>query len=562
MKKNILIKGAMSLLLAGSMVSCSDDYLDTEPQMGIDATLITATVDNARKAMYGVCRGMYNQWQSMDQGFNGEAYVANFYGEIPSQDQFQYYWASWNGHMNLDWATIRNYKMCRQMWTYAYTLIGQANDILVGIDNAEGLEAERNFVKAQVLTLRAHSYFRLLQVYAPRWEDTDNGNTKCIVMRLTPTTGDAPLVTMAAVLDQIYADLTEAVRLFESAPSVKRTNIWEPDLNVCYGVFSRVAMLKHDWKTAQEMANKARQGYPIMSADEYQLGFSTPNGEWMWASSGELVDEIYYWAHGVLYACNGFCATSYDWGAGVINIDLYRQIPENDIRRNLYLTGDKVPSFGEEKWYDPKYVDEVNIGLKYGSVNTRNRTFIDNWGRSLPPVAQLGYTRPYKMAEGAEAQEGVAGPLLALGAQYKYWCVDERGRGYVNFMRGAEMLLNEAEAAYHNEQPGVAKACLEELNANRQEGYVCDKTGEALLEEIQLYRRIELWGEGFNWFDFKRWNKRIERRPWVANDPTSGNIPLVNSFVVEPTKSNGWRFAIPQSETDYNNAINLSELGY
>lgn len=560
MKKNIIIKGAMSLFLAGSMASCASDYLDTEPQMGIDAGLITATVDNARKAMYGVCRGMYNQWQSMDQGFNGEAFITNFYGEIPSQDQFQYYWAQWNGHMNLDWAGVRNYKMCNFAWTYAYTLIGQANDILAGIDNAEGLEAERNYVKAQTLTLRAHSYFRLLQVYAPRWEDSNDGATKCIVLRTTPTTGDTPLVSMKEVLDQIYADLNTAIDLFSKAPGVKRTNIWEPNLEICYGIYSRVALLKHDWALAQEMANKARQGYPIMSADEYQLGFSQPNAEWMWASSGELVDEIYYWAHGVYYACNGHLACSYDYGAGSINIDLYRQIPENDIRRNLFLTGDKVPSFNDEKWYNPDFINEVSISLKNDPINTRSKAQIQGWARSLPPVAENGYRYPYELPE--DAEDGAAGPIYAYGAQFKYWCVDDRGRGYVNFMRGAEMLLNEAEAAYHNGNEGVAKACLEELNKNRQEGYVCDKAGQALLDEIRLYRRIELWGEGFNWYDFKRWNLPIERRAWVANDPTSGNFPIVNSFVVEPTKANGWRFAIPESETNYNDAINLAELGY
>lgn len=553
MKKNILIKGLMGVVLAGSMVSCSEDYLNTEPQMGISAGDVYATVDAARKGMYGVCRGMYNQWQGMDQGFNGEAFISNFYGETAGQDFYEYYWSyiGWNDQMTLDFAQVTDYKMCNYAWAYAYTLIGQANDVLGGIDTAEGDAQERNFVKAQLLTLRAHAYWRLLQVYAPRWIDSNEGNTECIVMRLEPTTGDAPLVTMKAVLDQMYADLNLAIELFENSGSIKRSFGWEPDLSVCYGTYARLALLKDDWATAQEMANKARANYPIMTADEYQAGFNMPNNEWMWYSSGELADEIYYWAHGVIYACNGYYACNQPIGAGAINIDTYRQIPEGDIRRNLYLTEDKVSSFGADKWYDPELISEVSISPKDDKVNTRNLRSIRNWAATLPQVAEHGFSLPYTAADVAES----SGTIWQLGAQFKYWCLDTRGRGYVSFMRGAEMLLTEAEAAYHNDDEGTAKRLLEELNAQRNENYTCTVSGQALLDEIRFYRRIELLGEGFNWYDFKRWNLPIERRAWVANDPTSGNYPIVDAKVVPVDAAKGWRYAVPKSETDYNDAI-------
>ncbi len=43
-------------------------------------------------------------------------------------------------------------------WYYYYTIAGNANTILANIDNAEGTEAERDFVKASALTFRAYAF--------------------------------------------------------------------------------------------------------------------------------------------------------------------------------------------------------------------------------------------------------------------------------------------------------------------------------------------------------------------------------------------------------------------
>ena len=103
--------------------------------------------------------------------------------------------------------------------------------------------------------------------------------------------------------------------------------------------------------------------------------------------------------------------------------------------------------------------------------------------------------------------------------------------------------------------------CLE-INGKRITGYTCNATGEELLKEIQLSRRIELWGEGFGWSDFKRWNLPINRRAWVANDPTSGNWMPERAGVVETTKNHGWMFTLPNSESDYNDQVDRNLLPY
>src|SRR5690606_33924200 len=98
--------------------------------------------------------------------------------------------------------------------------------------------------------------------------------------------------------------------------------------------------------------------------------------------------------------------------------------------------------------------------------------------------------------------------------QFKIKANDLPGVGHLNHFRSSEMYLVEAEAKYfQNESAAEIQQLLEELTqtSGRDPGYTCTKTGTDLLNEIKLYRAIELWGEGFDWFDMKRWNDNIQR---------------------------------------------------
>ena len=72
---------------------------------------------------------------------------------------------------------------------------------------------------------------------------------------------------------------------------------------------------------------------------------------------------------------------------------------------------------------------------------------------------------------------------------------------------------------------------------------------------MKYFRRIELWGEGFNWFDFKRWNQPIERMVWERNNTKSGNWPTTYAATMGTGVANGWRWRIPIAEIQYNQAL-------
>lgn len=566
--KNILKSASAALLSASMLVSCSSDYLEVAPVTSFDTNTITSTIEGCETGYFGLCALMYCQYSNYQAyfSFNGESWFAQYYGDITGQDYFSWLWASHTNTYALNWTSMNNDQswIPSMGWFYPYTLISGANQILSGIDDYTDSSEDRAFIKAGCLTIRAHAYVRLLQLYAPRWEDSNNGETKCIVMRTTPTVGETPLVTMNAVLKQIYTDLDQAISIYEGAAKNKsRKANWEPNVDVARGIYARAAMLKHDYAVAQDMAHKARAKYPIMTAKQYLGGFAEPNGEWMWNNLASA-ENIYYWAWGSWYACNGAYPTYWGSGAGAINYDLYKKIPEGDVRQKLFWTPDKEEYFYQgitaAVFWDKNAVNPENMDMNSG-MSPRLKSSIEMMNKKSVPDGDIN---KWGLPNQPSKDEGAASTVvIPFGAQYKFWGLDQFGTSAFPFMRGAEMLLTEAEAAYHNSQPGVAVECLKELNKNRNENYTIAATsGEALLDEIKINRRIELWGEGHSWFDLKRWNEPMQRRAWVAGDMNSNNIPVKYAIERETSAYHGWRYAIPQNETQYNSAIRASELGY
>src|SRR5690606_3224141 len=97
------------------------------------------------------------------------------------------------------------------------------------------------------------------------------------------------------------------------------------------------------------------------------------------------------------------------------------------------------------------------------------------------------------------------GPYISF--KFRDLTVDRTAGDYI-YLRSAALYYIEAEALARTGKENEAKDVLFEITSSRDPEYVKSaKTGEALIEEIILQKRIELWGEGFAWFDLKRLNQ-------------------------------------------------------
>lgn len=570
MKTTKILKSLTAFTIACSMISCSSDYLNTEPITNVPADKVGATTQAAQLAVHGICRMMYTQWgTSSPRGSNGEATLDQVINEVFGPDNTSVFNM---GELGPNWYTWRlmddkNATINNSAWEYCYVFIARANDILSTISNAEGSEEERKWIEAQARTLRAHGYIKALQWFAPRWQDSNNGEKMSVILRTEPGTGPAPLAPMKDVLKLIYDDLTKAIQLYQES-GMGRQQWWEPDIEIAYGLFARAALLKDDWATALAMASAARDGYGVMSANEYLSGFVNEASDYMW-TNGE--NDVYYSSYGAWFSCNGAYPTSWAMGFS-INLDLYDQLDPNDIRALCFFTPDKIqeiaslnPAFAnaaklkyEDFWNEDFINGELDCAAQNDDMYDMCRGFVYFSVLNNPIAQDYSITTwPYTPGRGFQPS------CMNLGAQVKMWSTGWNGvycDSKYPYMRATEMVLIEAEAAYMSGDEQTAKARLTEVNSKRIASYSCKTSGQALLDEIRLCRRIELWGEGFNFTDFKRWNLPAEERAWKNGDITSGNTVPSYASSHNPSDCNGWRLAIPQSEEDFNPAFDRTQL--
>jgi len=118
-------------------------------------------------------------------------------------------------------------------------------------------------------------------------------------------------------------------------------------------------------------------------------------------------------------------------------------------------------------------------------------------------------------------------------------------------MRVGEMYLVEAEAKARLGD-ATAKDILYELQLNRDpEAIKSANTGTALIAEILLERRKELYGElGIDWLDAKRLQAPLDR--------STSNHEAPNDYVI-PANDPVFILKIPQKEIDSNDFINAGD---
>ena len=213
-----------------------------------------------------------------------------------------------------------------------------------------------------------------------------------------------------------------------------------------------------------------------------------------------------------------------------ISRELIDQIPETDTRRSLFLVPQNDGEFsdGFAANGNPRASAASNKDTSSpGSLRTR--AFSEN-GSRLYSTSQV---YPYM--------------------HFKFLCTFTPGGGPFCIFRSAEMYYIEAEADCHLNQDAAAQQLLYDVTSIYDKAYTkSTKTGNDLLEEVKLYRRFDLWGEGHNYFDYKRWGEPIVRKAYSAG----GSFHTTFAITIKPEDGNNWTWAIPNKESDYNADIN------
>ncbi len=514
MNKKLII--ATFLVFVALASSCSKDYLDTKPTTSVGTPQVFENTEKIALAINGINKLIGMGYHLDQQTMPGEAGIKMLWCNYPG-NHFVVDLSGWSVIINGEYRELSTSIYDYYPWYYYYSLISNANIILENVDKAAGPDADKQFFKAQALTFRAYSFFMLSQFYCYRWSDSNNGASNGLVLRLDTSTGDMPLSTLAQTYTQIYKDLDDAIALYTSSGKT-RTYSYDPDKSVAYAIYARAALTRKDYEKAATMALNARTGYKLMTNNEYKSGFNTPNSEWIWYSYNSK-DEDNEWSSFFAYIGYNSNAAAVRTTPKCISRELFNKIPATDVRKSLYL---------DPTGYTP--------GVDYSTTTMKAVA-----GKALYNYAFDEYPDLFSTA------------LVYAYMNFKFKATELTGIGNVCHIRASEMYLIEAEAKYFQSDFTGAQQSLIALNktSGRDPQYDCTKTGLDLLNEIKFYRAVELWGEGFDWLDLKRWGDNVSRKSYAAG----GNFISVLAITQTPEFGNKWTWVIPKRETDYNKGI-------
>lgn len=416
-------------------------------------------------------------------------------------------------------------------WGCYYTFIKACNDVVGMIplpENMDDMSDDLRKYLGQAKAFRAQLYLDMARSYDPlpvSYSDYDEAQRSKVdgltVPIVTEQTSESearalPRATRDEMFDFILGELDEAAELLDGITITAKT---APTLAVVYGIKARAYLWlgqfdRSNYAKAAEFARKAidESGATPLNETEWtdpKTGFNTANHAWLWylpQSAEGVTNLVNYVAWLSAEATWGYASLTFP---GVTS-DFYSKVSDSDWRKKL-MVGSNVAS-----WY-AQHSDLTTLSPVAGS----DTYYMD----CLNPYTFLKF-RP---ANGENLTYSVGNVTS------------------VPLMRVEEMMLIEAEAlAYSN--PSQAATKLSEFIALRGGGYTVPSSESAIVEAVIWQKRVELWGEGVVFYDFKRLNKGIE------TGYAGSNIPADQRFKTDG-RAPWWNFCIPESETQRNLAL-------
>ncbi len=436
------------------------------------------------------------------------------------------------------------------IWQCYYVWIGAANNAIgmVGEVTDETDDAVRNYL-GQAYTYRAMCYLDLARLYEPKANRYLNADEEALaegwsVPIVTEATSDEdkknnPRRSREEMYDFILSDLQMAEDLLD--PTVNVYSL--PTLGAVYGLYARAYIEmaaasneKKYYRMAAEYADlavKTSGRTPLTESQWHDSmnGFNngSSNNSWIWgltSSSENLAPVISTVAH---------LSAEAIWAYGILALPsiskaTYERISDNDFRKWSWL-GEDPTTWKTDPNYRYAGSDEPLTGNEsYGIYNVA-----DYFLYSAKPYVSLKF-RPMGGA-----------------------CMDYTNGGAADhmLMRVEEMYFIKMEATLHTEGLDAAKKLLDEFMSYRWSGQRYDCSGiiskESFIQEMLFQKRVEFWGEGILFYDYKRLDQGIIRGYSGTNFPSSAR------FNVEG-RSPQWNLVIPRTEYLHNKGIDEGRI--
>lgn len=443
-------------ILAASLSSCVNDWLDVAPSDGTDADAAltsSSDLDAARTGMYKALKG-----NSSFVDYYGQQFFV--YGDVHAGDDYQYNNIGGSNrasfYYDMNYQTASEFNTSTVSWQSPYVVIGRANRIIAAAEGgklSDAVEAKAKIEQyaAEAKVLRALAHFDLVRIYGkPYTEDQGASLGVPLVTEVLESNAKPARSTVAEVYTQVVKDLTEAISSNALATET------EPGYVSVWGakaILSRVYLNMGDYANALSVAEDIikKSGAALWTRDQYLKAWdaSTPN-------ESEF-----------LFRLNVAGSTDNNDLNGIGNLQ------QRDGYKEMVAT--------------KKFVDMLTSDPK----DVRNDMFLP--AKAEKEVAVYGTNKVF-----LNKLRGQGGNL--------------RNVTIVPIIRLSEVYLTAAECAFRNNDKTKAVEYLNDLVKNRTTTEASLATVDNItLDRILIERRKELIGEGQRYFDALRNNETITR---------------------------------------------------
>ena len=477
--------------------SCRDEYLDKpQPTTSVSPEVVFGTKEGATALIAGILRNSRAQYvpsngtSSTDAGNLGSIYFArtNKGNDVVNS-------GSWFQSDYQNDNREPNYRRTAFTWNFLYYLINQTNALIEGVENSATIsDDDKAPILGQAFAMRAYFYFELSLEFQHTYKFDTAAPAPPIYDKPSQLEGK-PMSTQSEMYAFVLADLEKSI----SIGSNDRIDQSYFSKEIAHGIAARVYQVMGNWPKAAEHAHAAYGG----SVDAAMDGATVVEVK---DKDGNVVE---------LYSTGNYKSGFDDMNKGN---EWMLASPQTEDQSAYYYTAPHGFFTQTESAYNNTYINK-NFKTLFSATDVRN-TFVKSSRTDYREV----YTTKFVFSFGAD----------------------------VPLMRTPEMILIEAEALYYS-NPAAAHSLLYLLQVKRDPRAVKSaNAGQALLDEIMVERRKELYGElGVEWYDAKRLRKGLPRDQGGVHRIAMTNNPLLPD-------DKRFFLKIPQGEIDANPNIPAS----
>jgi len=453
MNKRIII-----FLFIATLVSCSKDFLEKSPLIGV-------TEENFYRTEADAIAAVNAAYATLQFELSPAGHFRWFWGDIMSDDSEK--GGSGDNDVNelLQLETFKgptNTDLLEAEWGANYEGIYRANVVLERIPPIQMDEKLKARILGEAKFIRAWFYYNLVSMF---------GGVPKVDRLIGASEYNMPRATADEIWDLVEKDLTEAIPVLPLRSEYPLADLGRITKGAAQALLVKTYLWRQKWGPAQQTAEAIVNSAEYFLVPDYSTIF-TEEGE----NGPESIFEIQY-----MNASGG------NWGKNNANEGTFTNVFQR-ARGQFAGFGFNIPTqslvddFFQNGVEDPRLKSTV---FREGEAMGDRGIFTKEATGGFPHDY---YPKKYFNNKSEEAPFGDPNP---------------NGGSNDRVIRYSDVLLMHAEAAWHNGAESVARTSLNEV---RKRVGLPDITasGDALLQAIYRERRIELALEGHRFFDLVR----------------------------------------------------------